>query len=97
MASDMLSFDAVSREVSFVPSYFRAAAATVLVVSWEDGIKSGALIAGGAKLATIKWDDGTETTMSAPAGANGIVQATNRRILYERLHRPPSQKALTLV
>ena len=97
MASDMLSYDAVNREVSFVPSYFNAAAASVLVVSWKIGIRSGAVIAAGTMLATIKWDDGTETVMQAPAGANGTVQATNRRILYERLHRPPSQRALTLV
>lgn len=96
MASDMLSFDAVNGEVRFVPSYFAAEPASVLVVSWESGIKAGAVIASGTKLATIKWDDGTETMMHNPTGANGTVRATNRRILYERLHRPPAQIALTL-
>ena len=96
MPEDMLSFDDGTREVSFIPSYFEAAPAGVLVVSWEPGIKSGALIGEGTKLATIKWDDGTQTSMNAPQGAEGTVQATNRRILYERLDRPPAQTALTL-
>jgi hypothetical protein len=96
MASDMLSFDGVNREVRFVPRYFNDEPANVLVVSWEIGMKAGAVISSGTKLATIKWDDGDQTMMHAPTGANGTVKATNRRIEYESLHRSPAQIALTL-
>jgi len=96
MPSDMLTFSTATHEASFLPSYFKAAAGSVQKIRWADGIKNGAVIRQGTKLATIVWDDGSEIVMTPPPGCSGTIQATNRRITYETLHRSPAQLALRL-
>ena len=56
-------------------------------VSWEPGIRAGAVVAPGDLLATMRWDLGPPEPLNAPPGCAGVIEATNRRIDYERLHR----------
>lgn len=87
-------FEPINREVRTIPSALSTRLLTKL--SWKVGIKAGATVAPGTKLATAYWDDGTSETLAAPAGCSGTIAWVNRQIDYGALSSPPSDVLLRL-
>jgi len=96
MPTPMVIYDPINRELRTVPDFFVARNSSMELLSWRKGIKGGVKIKENTELADIFWDDGKKNVLKAPTGCAGIIQSTNRRILYENLHIPPSQWLLRL-
>src|SRR3990172_9267672 len=96
MPTPMVTYDPITREVRTVPDFFAARNTSMELLSWSKGIKKGVKIKENTELANIFWDDGTSEVLTAPPGCAGVIESTNRRILYENLHIPPSQWLLRL-
>lgn len=91
-----LIYEHRNREAYFVIDYFKQNPAAAIRVSWNQGIGRDATIAVGDVLATLTWSDGIQEDLKAPGRCNGVIEATNRRIKYALLTRPPAQWALRL-
>ncbi len=94
MSNGPVTYNSVIREAHFVPSHFDDPQAFVEIIRWE--VKGGSRIRAGTLLGNIFWSDGTFEELKSPQGCSGEIAATNRRIRYERLHRPPAQIAFRL-
>lgn len=90
------TFHKPNRELRFVVKFFKKNSKTVVKVSWLEGIKRGAQISPGIDLAMLSWDDGSKKVLKAAPGCKGIIAALNRRIVYEKLDKHPSEWALWL-
>lgn len=92
-----LTYEKLNREAYFVVDHFKEKKpATAVRVSWKPGIGRKSTIAVGDVLATLTWSDGTKEDLVAPAGCHGVIAATNRKIKFAVLPRPPAQWALRL-
>lgn len=80
-----VSYDPQNRELRSVRFYFFDKDEAVLQIRWKDGVKAGAHIQTNEILFTIVWEFSADQDVKAPAGCNGIVQRTNRRISYDEL------------
>ena len=96
MPTPMVTYDPINRELRTVPDFFAARNTSMELLSWCEGIKKGAKIKENVPLADIFWDDGTSEVLTAPPGCAGVIESTNRRILYENLHKSPSQWLLRI-
>lgn len=85
--SSSVSYDSTNRELRTVRKYFAAKDAAVLQIKWKEGIRKDARIKPGRILAHIIWDGLPAEPVRAPAGCEGTIESTNRRIRYEFLHR----------
>lgn len=91
-----LVYDSRNREARFVIDYFASADEAVGKITWRQGIRRGAPVAVGDKIATLTWDDGSQEPIKAPGGCNGVIGRVNRSIDLEELERHPAVWALWL-
>jgi len=91
-----LTYERLNREAYFVTDHIKQNPAAAIRVSWKPGIGRKSTIAAGDVLATLTWSDGTKENLVAPAGCNGVIAATNRKLKYALLSKPPAQWALRL-
>ena len=80
-----VTHDADNLELRTVRFYFKDRREAVLQILWEQGMAAGSAVIPGQKVATIIWRRSAPEDISAPAGCQGTVEKTNRRILYEKL------------
>ena len=94
----MVSYDNQTRECRFDPTWFKnASTEAVSRVIWKSFAKKGKKVAPGTLLGTVVWNDGSRAKLKAPTGCRGTIEATNRRIEYDRLHKKPAQSAFRLM
>jgi hypothetical protein len=86
-----VNHDPNTNELRFDPNHFGARPAAPFV-SWTKGMRRGKKVNKGTIVATVRWDDGFDEPIKAPAG--GTILSTNRRIRHSRLHKKPAQLAL---
>lgn len=91
-----LTYEKLNREAYFVVDHIKRNPAAAIRVSWKPGIGRKSTIGAGDVLATLTWSDGTKENLVAPAGCNGVIAATNRRLKYALLSKPPAQWVLRL-
>ncbi|MFW6067313.1 MAG: hypothetical protein ACOC97_03175 [Myxococcota bacterium] len=81
----MWYYDSRDDIVWFDRARFASAPDDVAMVRWARDAKHGKRVRPGTELARLIWMDGSEEPLRAPSGCHGTIDATNRRIVYERL------------
>lgn len=89
MSVPLVIYDTNSGELRNNPEAFAERGDYVASFVW---IKNeGENVEPGAVLATIQWGTGSNETLYAPGGCNGMVINLNRNIMFENLEYTPSQ------